>query len=182
MHEDQAHGDPLAMEALLYASGELEGQQRAAFEERLSADQNAREALCQAVELSQSLVGRPPRGPTRSYRARVRERLCGPGLRRYRGHPLAWAVLGAAASVLVMLSLQHAVVGPVPVPVAVHAELIPASALPGPAASDQVLEVANTWARLSNNDHLERIQTDEARRKQRLEHPLRPASATTMKN
>jgi anti-sigma factor RsiW len=181
MPDDQFHGDALAMEALLYASGELAEEERAAFEQRLGEDQAAREALCQAVQLSQALRGERPAAPDQSYRGRVRRRLTGAGPRLYRGHPLLWAVSGAAAAVLVMLGLglpEARQAGP---PSVVQVE-------PRPVVENNVskeepmLEVANHWAELHNSNHLEKALTDEARRRLRAEERLRPPSATTMKN
>jgi hypothetical protein len=56
-----AGDDALALQALLYASGELEEAEAAEFEERLAADQTARDALCQAVQLTETLAGNPAR-------------------------------------------------------------------------------------------------------------------------
>jgi hypothetical protein len=99
----------LAFRALLYASGEMDPAEAAAFEARLGEDQAAREALCQAVQVAHA--GLQPLRPDPAYRERVRQRVQQrPGLWRwltgrrfYRGHPLAWSGLGAAAAVLLML-------------------------------------------------------------------------------
>src|SRR5260370_4059925 len=91
--------------ALLYANGEVEGAELADFEHRLAADQSARDALCQAVELAATLSGRGPRQPNAGYRDSVRRRLLPIGpwgwvsrRRLYRGHPVFWALAGAAAA------------------------------------------------------------------------------------
>ncbi len=60
--------------ALLYAGGRLSPGEAEAFERRLGEDQGTRDALCRAVELTQSLTGRPLR-PRPDYRDRVRQRL-----------------------------------------------------------------------------------------------------------
>jgi ferric-dicitrate binding protein FerR (iron transport regulator) len=60
--------------ALLYAGGRLSPEDAEAFERRLGEDQQARDALCRAMELVQSLAGRPLR-PRPDYRERVRQRL-----------------------------------------------------------------------------------------------------------
>lgn len=180
MPEDHLSDDALAMEALLYASGELEGGQQLAFEQRLSTDQAAREALCQAVQLAQALTGQKPAVPGRSYRGQVRERLWQPRPGRYRGHPLLWLAAGAAAAVLAMLGLglpeTQAPSQPPPL-----VQAVPANR-PEIETGDPMLAVATYWAELSNNDRLEKDRTEEARRKLRLEDRVRPANAGTMKN
>ena len=68
-------GESLALQALLDASGELDAGQATVFEERLGTDQSAREALCQAVQLTLALEGHAPSRPNPAYRERVRQRL-----------------------------------------------------------------------------------------------------------
>jgi hypothetical protein len=88
--------------ALRYAAGDLTKAESAAFETRLTSDQDARDALAEAVRLSAAALGQEPPRPDRSFRAAIRERLlgcCPAWLRRraYRGHPLTWTALGAGA-------------------------------------------------------------------------------------
>jgi hypothetical protein len=88
--------------ALRYAARDLDPNETVAFETRLANDQGARDALSEAVRLSAAALGRAPPAPHSSFRSAIRERLLGwcPGWlarRAYRGHPLAWAGLGAAA-------------------------------------------------------------------------------------
>src|SRR5262245_56468906 len=102
MREDKSANeyacDTLALQALLYASGELEGAQLSAFEQRLGEDQSTREALCQAVQMTLALKSHWPTRPSPAYRERVRQRLRGrqpwwqalTGKRSYRGHPAVW--------------------------------------------------------------------------------------------
>src|SRR5262245_9682107 len=111
----EAHGPNgtaggLALHALLDASGELDAAEAEAFERRLGEDQAAREALAGAVPLARALGGLPAAAPDPAYRARVR-RLLRPragvwqrlwGRRPYRGHPVLWGAVGAAAAALVM--------------------------------------------------------------------------------
>jgi hypothetical protein len=109
--------DDLALQALLYASGELDESDAERFEQRLGEDQAAREALLQAVTMSQLASGQPPPAPDPEYRDRVRQRL----RQRRRllrtltrtgsnfGPPALWAVLGAIAAVLMMVVLGHLV-------------------------------------------------------------------------
>src|SRR5262245_40467052 len=111
MHDTNGYGEPLALQALLYATGELDAPEEAAFEQRLGEDQQAREALCQAVRLSSSLAGRRVTGPGPAYRQRVQSRLRRVrgawgwlvGRHPYRGHPLVWIAVGAVAAVVLLL-------------------------------------------------------------------------------
>ncbi len=64
--------------AFLYANGELEEADVLAFENRLADDQRARDALCQAVQLTRPGDGELPQ-PDPAYRDRV--------LQELRGHP-----------------------------------------------------------------------------------------------
>ncbi|OAI48374.1 hypothetical protein AYO44_07305 [Planctomycetaceae bacterium SCGC AG-212-F19] len=109
--------EDLVLQAMLYASGELDAEQNAAFEQRLSDDQAARDALCKAVELT-ALPGQEPSEPDPAYRSRVRHRLR--QRRRHRRglsgddssvyqHPAFWSVLGAAIAVLFMVIISHIV-------------------------------------------------------------------------
>jgi hypothetical protein len=111
----EAESVTLAFQALLFASGEMEGAEAAAFEARLGEDQAAREALCQAVQLANPRAGLGVLRPDPSYRDRVRKRVQRrptlwswlAGKRSYRGHPLAWTGLGAAACLLIILGVAQ---------------------------------------------------------------------------
>ena len=121
MHEPPAvEPDPLALEALAlrYAAGDLSKARASAFEARLADDQDARDALSEAVRLSAAALGQSPPAPDRSFRALIRDRLrplnrWSPRWltrRAYRGHPLAWGGLGAgvaAAAAILGLSLAE---------------------------------------------------------------------------
>jgi hypothetical protein len=120
--------------ALRYAAGDLGPDEAAAFEARLATDQDARDALSEAVRLSAAALGQEPPRPSPSLRSAIRDRLLGRSpawfaRRLYRGHPLLWAGLGSvvvAAACLVALSLadpaelrgeaEEPVVSPRPVP------------------------------------------------------------------
>src|SRR5687768_12542449 len=100
--------DPtLQATALRFAADDLPPEEAATFGARLATDEAAQDALAEAVRLSAKALGQAPPAPHRSFRTLVRERLR--GVRRawltrraYRGHPAAWAALGAvAAAVLV---------------------------------------------------------------------------------
>ena len=105
---------PRALEAtaLRYAARDLPPADAAAFEARLAYDQDAREALAEAVRLSAAALGQEPPAPHRSFRAIIRDRLRPltgwvsgwPARRAYRGHPLAWAGTGAAVVAAVILA------------------------------------------------------------------------------
>ena len=108
--------DDLVLKAMLYASGELDAADAAAFEQRLGDDQAARDALCQAVELTQTISGDEPVAPDPEYRSRVRHRLRQRRRRRvglsnlnspFFAHPAFWSVMGAALAVLLMVVLSH---------------------------------------------------------------------------
>lgn len=113
-HHHEGGAAALAFQALLYASGEMTETEAAGFEARLGEDQAAREALCGAVQLVCAQSGLAALRPDPAYREQVRLRvqprrgfwrwLTGKGF--YHGHPLAWIGLGAAAAVLVMVSLD----------------------------------------------------------------------------
>ena len=105
--------EDLALLALLYSSGELEGAEAVAFEARLAVDQEARDAVAQAVQLSLTAAGErcaPDaawREETKSrllQRASLWQRLAGP--RVYRGHPAVWA--SGRGSRVLFLSLMPA--------------------------------------------------------------------------
>jgi len=159
---DAAEG-ALAFQALLYASGELEGEPATAFEARLAEDQSAREALAQAVQLSLALAGHAAPDPDPAYREAVRRRLRPRGAwqriwskRFYRGHPALWGLLGAAAA-----SVAFIMFAPAPAP--------PSAAFVEQAPAAPTTEMANVWAELHNSDHLTRAHGEEARRKLRAE-------------
>ena len=163
--------DELALQAYLYASGELSEPERAAFEERLAVEQSAREALANAVQLSAALQGESPR-PDPSYRDRVRQRLQPAWWKRllarrsYRGHPLFWSALGAAAAVLIFLTL------PRPEPeIRVLVREVPVESQPvvvgEPDAALQ--DVSVIWAELSTPDRAVRAREEQNQRRTRQE-------------
>lgn len=178
--------DHLALQALLYAGGELDGTALADFERRLAADQEAREALCQAVQLTQALAGDRPGRPDPAYRARVRQRL-GKERRKWPVGPVVWASLGAAAAVLITLGLNRpeTPVAPTPPPAPVVVVRVePPPVEPAPVEdgdAEPMLEMANVWAELTNSDHLARAVDREVRRKLRQED-RRSNAGPTLKN
>jgi hypothetical protein len=103
MPDGLQHPEPnLQATALRYAAGDLTTAEASEFEALLAVDQRARDALSEAVRLSAAALGQSAPAPDRSFRAAIRERLLGYcptwlARRAYRGHPLAWAGLGAVA-------------------------------------------------------------------------------------
>jgi hypothetical protein len=96
----------LTTTALKYAAGELNAVDSAAFELRLERDENAQEALCEAVRLSAAAMGQPDFQADPLCKKGVQEKLK-PTLisrifarRPYRGHPAAWTAAGAAVAIL----------------------------------------------------------------------------------
>jgi anti-sigma-K factor RskA len=167
--------------ALLYASGELDAIEAAEFECRLANDQEARDALVEAVALNQTLCGLAALRPAVEYRQRVAHRLLGarvePSRHRsgYPGHPLLWAVAGAAAAVLGMLALP----GTLPrreAPVATPApnqgqsppktDVMPLAEMVEEEADEETIVV---WSEVPRGEHLTRAIGDGNRRRSRLE-------------
>jgi anti-sigma-K factor RskA len=168
--------------AFLYVSGEMNAAEMAAFERRLGEEQPLREALCQAVELMQSLEGLAPPTPRPAYRQRVRQRLRPAGWWRwlarrqmYRGHPALWSGLGAAAALLAILSVPPSLIptgprtpaAPTLPPVAEQTKLSQPEAPAEEPADLATIEEAEMWASMHNSDHLVRAHEEEGRRRDR---------------
>lgn len=175
--------DPgLTAQALLYANGELEGAEAEAFEKRLGDEQQAREALCQAVQLTQTVGGWEAPKPDPAYRDRVRAQLLAAlsssrprwwrtalRPRLYRGHPMAWLLAGAVAACLMLFLTPGKIpIAPVPQPEAV-ADNGARSPRAGQSSEQPHAAMGKVWAELHSIDHLERVRAEETRRKQRLE-------------
>jgi hypothetical protein len=178
MYETNVNGDAnVAWQAFLYASGELDEKQALAFEDRLGNDQAAREALSMAAQLAVLPGLSPPLRPNPDYRdvvhLRLKHREDGSvrilSRRAYRGHPLLWGLVGAAAAVLIMVGLGQAGVQ-IPIGLASKASV---AQVPVPQvdvdedATVPSLEAANVWAEISQSDHLLKAHGDELRRKTR---------------
>jgi hypothetical protein len=169
----ESEGD-LTLLALLYTGDELDEQEKAAFEQRLGHDQAARDALAQAVQVSLLLTSSAP-GPAPAYREKVRQRLrpCWwrrlAGRRSYRGHPLLWGGLGAAAAALVLLTWGQSFV--FSTPQAVRETIVLRASEPAPEAAPVPVgkDVAQVWAELHNHEHLSRAVAEERRRRDRAE-------------
>lgn len=209
MREAPTRPDPLALQAtaLRYAAGELAPTDTEAFEARLADDQDARDALAEAVRLSAAALGQEPPAPDRSFRLLIRERLrpvsawwAGWLARRaYRGHPLTWAGIGAgavAAATVFGLHLAEgsraATVVPTPTaaaprpaePPAVPRVDVAPEPRPVATAEDTALKEAEIWAELSTPEHVEKAHDEELRRRQRMHswhtlhtHPNNPPPA-----
>ncbi len=160
-------GDDLDALALLYATGEMDPKDAAAFERLLGADQRAREALALAVELARTLDGLATPTPCPAYRERVRRRLQPAAVagkrtaRRYRGHPALWAALGAA---VVLLAVAAANVWQAPAPTAK-----PQAANSVAPAEPALDETARIWSEIPKHEGLARLRAEEQRRKTRTE-------------
>jgi hypothetical protein len=162
------HPHDLALQALLYSSGELEGADAREFEDRLAVDQEAREALAHVVRLTLTAAGEAS-APAPEWREEARRRLQPApsiwqrvvGKRLYRGHPVVWSVAGAVAASLVLTLFSPSTPTP-------QAKADAPPQLP-PAA------VASAWAELSTSDHLLKAHDEAARRKQRAEDRTRVA-------
>lgn len=114
--------DDLVLKAMLYASGELDPTETAAFELRLGEDQAARDALCQAVQLTSGVTG--PAAPDPAYRSHVRQRLRQRRRQRlaqshqlpYFAHPAFWGIFGAVVAIFLMLIISHVIASLEPAP------------------------------------------------------------------
>jgi hypothetical protein len=180
MYETNVNGDAnVAWQAFLYASGELDEKQALAFEDRLGNDQAAREALSMAAQLAVLPGLSPPLRPNPDYRDVVRLRLKQRedgsvrmfSRRTYRGHPLLWGLVGAAAAVLIMVGLGQAGVQ-IPFGPASNTSVAQVPAPQVDVDEDAMvpsLEAANVWAEISQSDHLLKAHGDELRRKTRSE-------------
>ncbi len=179
------HDPVLTARALLYANGELPGAEAAAFEKRLADDQQAREALAEAVLLNQTLRGGEPPRPDPAYRDRVRERCrSAPAASSrpagwwsavlrpqvYRGHPMVWLLSGALAAALLVFfaAIAQTPVDPLPRP-ATPVPVTVRPTQPRPAAEPASGKMGEVWAELHSINHLERVRAEETRRRHRLE-------------
>ena len=173
MHEpvgENQDGERLVWQAMLYASGEMNESESSAFEQRLEANQTVRDALCQAVALSQG-PGAALR-PSPMYRVRVRDRLFRAGSRwdwllgqrAYRGHPLLWGLVGAAAVFLLLGPARFAGVPDGPSPQASVPSARSSDGPPLPTPSTRVaakLQTAYIWAVINDSDHLLKAHDEE---------------------
>jgi len=169
----------LAATALRYAAGDLTPAECAVFEAQLATDQDARDALAEAIRLSARALHQPPPAPDRTFRAAIRERLVGwtpSWLRRraYRGHPATWTALGAAAvaaCTIIGLALAdrdgsvEKVVAASPVAPAAPAASAGRDVAFEPDESDTVAEI---WADLSTPEHIEKHHDEEMKWRQKL--------------
>jgi hypothetical protein len=117
--------DELALTALRFAAGELSSAESEAFAERMAHDQDARDALSDAIRLSAAALGQPAPAPDplvrKAARDEVRPTVWGRMVRRrpYHGHPAAWAGLGGTATACLAgfgIWLGTSPVNPIPVP------------------------------------------------------------------
>lgn len=164
----------LAAAAMLYASGEMEPTEAGAFEARLALDQEAREALAEAVFLLTPMAnGRMPKLEA-SYRQRVRRRWKAQRASRQYGRlrPLFWALTGAAAaSVLWFVFLPQGGITPVAAP--------PVTA--NKATSEAAPPMEAVFADMSNLDNLARHHQQHVQHKQRQDDFMNHHRANQMR-
>ena len=126
--------DPtLQATALRYAASDLTPEEVAAFEARLAEDQDARDAVAEAVRLSAQAIGQKPPSPHPSFRVAIRERL---SLRAPRGGPLAWIALGAAVAACTIFGLTLAENAEQPDAASGPVALAPAETHPAPQVTE----------------------------------------------
>jgi anti-sigma-K factor RskA len=172
MRDNRAEaGDDLDLLALLYANGEMDASQAAAFERRLGEDQRAREALVLAVELSRTLDGLPTPAPSPAYRDGVRNRLLPQGVvarltrRRHRGHPVVWSAVGAAAAFLGVI-VANGLLTTAPRQT-VQAQVVPSAPAAAAAEQPNLHDTALIWSELPKHDHMNRLREEDQRRRSR---------------
>ncbi|GIW79797.1 MAG: hypothetical protein KatS3mg105_1604 [Gemmatales bacterium] len=187
MHDETTNIDQtLLFEAVLYASGELDDSEAQEFEGKLAGDQVAREALAQAVQLSLSVTGEAGCRPSSSWREQARKRLLSSCRRRqrffakksYRGHPVLWCAVGAAAAALLFAFIRPDAPSP-PATNTSREKTTTVAKEPAPQTSESLdpslvifsptTEAADYWAELHATDHLEKAHGEQTKRKQRLE-------------
>jgi len=185
---DRRHPRPadlLALDAMLYAGGEMPAADSAAFERQLADDQGTRDALANAVQITLALTGRPQR-PDPAYRQRVRESagkrgwwgwLSKPRIRR--GPAVAWVGLGTAAAVAFMALPGWFDRDPIPTEpaaIAVEPQSVVEPVVALPPAPEQVVKqpevvepmdakTAAIWEEMSDAGHLQRFHEEEQRRR-----------------
>src|SRR5262249_52464373 len=121
--------------------------------------QAARDALCRAVQLP-GILGLSAR-PDPVWRQGVRQRLRPRrslgrwfiGKRLYRGHPLLWTGLGAAAALLIVLAIGRGS-APLSTPISSPAPVVESDAGAQPAAPS--LEEVSAWAKLPKNEQFKK--------------------------
>lgn len=114
--------DMLSLTALKYAAGDMGSVDEAAFELKLAEDQDAREALSEAVRLSAAAVGQPV-SPDPLFREAVIEKVRPSSTligrlfarRPYRGHPLTWTATGATMTATAVMAIWASAPAPQPV-------------------------------------------------------------------
>ncbi|AWM41262.1 hypothetical protein GobsT_01170 [Gemmata obscuriglobus] len=187
--------DPaLQSTALRYAAGDLGPAEVATFEERLAFDQEARDAVAEAVRLSAAAFGQSAPKPGAAFRAGLRERLTWTPSRG-----LTWATGGAAvAAVCAMIGLALADHAEPPSLPATHTPTASQTAAPAAGAEPDALTgtqeaavlvaiespgtacgddrtVAEIWAELSSHEHVEKARDDEARWRQKVQNLAHPS-------
>lgn len=203
--------DPtLQATALRYAAGDLSPEEVTAFETRLADDQDARDALAEAVRLSAQAIGQLPPTPRPSTRAAIRDRL---NSHTYRG-PFAWVAVGGAvvaACTIIGLVLANKVEPSTAAESTASRATAPDEATPMPRATEQpsdsaapavatallsgeidqshsaacdddsLRSVAEIWAGLSSHESVEKARDDELRWRQRVRELSNPHVSASAK-
>ena len=191
-HDPHRRSTGLAQKALLYAGGELDAAAAHAFESRLAHDPLSQDALIEAVQLSQLLMGGPLR-PDPAYRDRVRsavlstpasdERPRARFFRRAATLTIACGLLLAAALALPSDRAPRRSSAPLVVQQAASSSSL-AHAAPTHRSEDnsqssaledegEKLETALEWAEMADcGEHLQRTWDEELRRKARHRWPV----------
>jgi hypothetical protein len=182
--------------ALRYAAGDLSPDEATAFESRLAEDQDARDALAEAVRLSAQAIGQKSPTPHPSFRAAIRERL---NFHSNYGHPFMWAGGGAAvvaictfiglvladntepenASGILSVSSPSEVIeiprsakSPsfdiAPPPHDATTPVLTETASSATCGSELHRSIAEIWADLSNHEKVEKAHDDECRLRQHI--------------
>ncbi|MFL5243611.1 MAG: hypothetical protein ACJ8FY_16010 [Gemmataceae bacterium] len=181
---DESARGQRAWQSLLYAGGELNPAEEAAFEQRLAGDQALREALCQATQMLGALGSRAPDRPNVAYRQAVRARLHLPTTfwqklktpQSYPGHPFLWGFAGAAAAVLFMVGLGRlSETSSMHTSSQARSSALQSGATPlanGESQYASLAQTADIWAAMHPSDHLSKAHDEETRRRVRgLDRP-----------
>lgn len=156
--------------ALRYAANDLPPAEAEAFEDRLGTDQDARDALAEAVRLSSAAVGQRAPEPDPAVRAATRARLDLAG-RRVRA--ALWAGAGALALAGCLVATAELSGRAAPDAPAAPAPLV---AQQDPVAlADDSRSVAELWAEMSDAETVEKSHEDEMRLRQRVRDLAHPA-------
>jgi hypothetical protein len=157
--------DSLYRRALLYACGELDSQESAAFEELLAHSQDAREALVTAMSTLSPLDQRQKLGPEPAYRSRVRRELT----RRSVGYRVTSPWLAACAGAAVALTVAFLLdsLDFHPEEARTNTTVIHAPARKSP-MNEAPVTTEGIYSELSNQERIERLRLETRQGRPRL--------------